>query len=123
MGYRCSTDTAQQCICNYADVTGAVFATDTIAGETVTTISYSVADGGALDDDDTENASIVDPIGPAVLAAPTTGDAGAVDDSETATLEDTGAKTIYAIVTGFGLATISIAVVSHRQRSSYKATK
>ena len=59
----------------YADVTGAVFGTESIGGTTVTTITYSVTDGGPLDADGLANGIIRDPVGPSA-ATPVTGFSG-----------------------------------------------
>ena len=62
----------------YADIPGAVFGQATTGATTVTTLTYSVTDGGPLDDDGTANGTIVDPVGPGVVqgaavTAPNTG--------------------------------------------------
>lgn len=59
----------------FIDVPGATFGTAVVGGRTVTTLRYEVTDGGLLDADATPNGLIVDPAGPAVLAAtaPNTG--------------------------------------------------
>lgn len=65
---------------SFKAVPGAVFGTAVVGGKTVTTLSYSVQDGGTLDADGAANGTIVDPAGPAVLAAataPSTGVASA----------------------------------------------
>lgn len=53
----------------YAHITGAVFGTASVGGHTVTTLAYSVTDGGPLDADGTANGTIVDPAGPGVTPA------------------------------------------------------
>ena len=51
----------------YSDITGQVeFATTKVHGKTVTTISYSIVDGGPLDADGVANGIIHDPAGPAI---------------------------------------------------------
>ncbi len=67
----------------YSNIPGSVFGTATVGGGTVTTLTYSVTDGGSLDADGSANGTIVDPVGPGVLgtssvpasqpAAPNTG--------------------------------------------------
>lgn len=47
------------------------YGTAVIGGTTVTTVSYSVTDGGQYDGDGVANGEILDPIGPTVLAATT----------------------------------------------------
>jgi hypothetical protein len=59
----------------YMSITGAVFSTVTIGGETAVKVVYQVVDGGPLDQDGAADGNIVDPVGPAVLVlgAPNTG--------------------------------------------------
>lgn len=59
----------------YSNVPGAVLGTATVGSTQVTTLTYTVTDGGELDDDGLVNGVIVDPAGPAVLAvtSPDTG--------------------------------------------------
>lgn len=59
----------------YSLIPGAIFTTVTIGGTAKTKLSYTLTDGAALDEDDTANGIIVDPIGlySAVIAAPDTG--------------------------------------------------
>lgn len=66
----------------YKTITDAVFATATVGGTTVTTLSYELADGGELDADSIVNGSIKDPVGPAVaVVATTTTGSGSVKNS------------------------------------------
>lgn len=54
----------------YTDITSSVtFGTATVGSTTVTTVSYTLTDGGFGDDDGVANSRIYDPAGPAVLAA------------------------------------------------------
>jgi hypothetical protein len=53
----------------YEEVSGATINQVTIAGQSVLSVSYTVTDGGPLDSDGTANGVIIDPAGPAVLAA------------------------------------------------------
>ncbi len=59
----------------YTTVSGAVFASKTIGGQHVTEVTYTIKDGGPLDQDGTANGVIVDPAGPAqsTVSAPDTG--------------------------------------------------
>ena len=58
----------------YMDFSSQVtYGTATVGGNTVTTVSYSVTDGGPYDGDGLVNGSILDPVGPTVLGAPDTG--------------------------------------------------
>lgn len=56
----------------YQTVSSATITKTTIGGQPVLVISYQVTDGGVLDDDGSANGVIVDPAGPAVLAASVT---------------------------------------------------
>jgi hypothetical protein len=56
----------------YANIPGAVFATQSVGGTPVTTLSYTVTDGGALDADGLVNGVIIDPVGPGIATASTT---------------------------------------------------
>ncbi len=60
---------------SYQNIPGAVFGVATVGTAQVTTLTYSITDGGPLDADGTANGIIVDPVGPAVLtaSAPDTG--------------------------------------------------
>lgn len=78
--YDTSTWVARKFINNrYSNIVGATFGTATVGGKVVTTMSYSVADGGSMDADGTVNGVIVDPAGPgtngtvATVGAPNTG--------------------------------------------------
>lgn len=51
----------------YTNISGAIFGTSVIGGQTVTTLSYSVTDGGSGDADGIANGIIVDPAGPGIL--------------------------------------------------------
>jgi hypothetical protein len=53
----------------YSDLVDANIGTATVNGNQVTTISYSLKDGGAIDTDNATNSSITDPVGPGVLAS------------------------------------------------------
>jgi len=58
---------------SFTPIPGAVFGTAVVGARTVTTLSYAITDGGPLDEDGAVNGAIVDPAGPAVLAAATPG--------------------------------------------------
>ncbi len=51
---------------SYTTIPGATFGTANIGGATVTTLTYTLTDGSALDTDGVENGTIVDPVGPGV---------------------------------------------------------
>ncbi len=61
----------------YSQIPGATVSQITLDGHTVTKISYTITDGGALDEDGLANGIIVDPSGPAIkmtdVKAPNTG--------------------------------------------------
>ncbi|HYH74591.1 MAG TPA: choice-of-anchor U domain-containing protein [Candidatus Saccharimonadales bacterium] len=59
----------------YMTIPNAVIEKQTVAGATVTKVSYQVTDGGNLDDDGAQNGVIVDPAGLGInsVAAPNTG--------------------------------------------------
>jgi hypothetical protein len=67
----------------YTTITDAVITPMTIGGESVLRVTYTVTDGGALDEDGVANGTIVDPAGIAVLGTTTT--------STTPTTTSTGA--------------------------------
>ena len=57
---------------SYSDMSSAVtYATASIGINSVTTASYSISDGGVLDEDALANGTIVDPSGPALSTLPT----------------------------------------------------
>jgi len=68
----------------YLDVPGAVITETTINGNHALKVTYSITDGGILDDDGLANGTVLDPIGLAVTSA---------------TLASTGQNTIYIIIT------------------------
>ena len=96
----------------YGTIPNAVFGSANVGGTQVRTLSYSLTDGGPLDDDGISNGTIVDPVGPGVsptevIAPPTT--TGATGD-----LPATGSNTstnlfnvLLLIGTGLILKTIS----------------
>ena len=50
----------------YGTIPNAVFGSANVGGTQVTTLSYSLTDGGPLDDDGIANGTIVDTVGPGV---------------------------------------------------------
>ena len=66
----------------YSLIPGAQIGTTTIGGQPAVRIEYFVTDGGALDQDGTANGTIVDPSGPAVLAAVTAPNTGLLPESQ-----------------------------------------
>ncbi len=88
---------------NYVDMTNDVtFGTASIDGNTVTTVEYSVTDGGRYDQDGTANGTIVDPAGPAVLGA--------------SSLANTGASIALGTLTGAGILGAAWAARTKRHR-------
>jgi len=66
----------------YVDLTSIVtFGTATVGADTVTTMEYSIIDGGTYDDDGVANGVIVDPGGPGDATAPIIVSTDPVDDS------------------------------------------
>lgn len=57
---------------SFQQLPGASFGTATVGNKQVTTLTYSITDGGAFDDDGTANGTIVDPVGPATISAAAT---------------------------------------------------
>lgn len=59
----------------YSGIEDKSFSTAVVGSQTVTTLTYQVTDGGALDADGLVDATIIDPVGPAVagVSAPNTG--------------------------------------------------
>lgn len=87
---------------NYREVPGSVISTQTIVGRQALKLTYSITDGGALDDDATANGIIVDPVG---LASVGNG------------LADTGQNQwTYVAVISF-LATIGASVIMLQRRA------
>ena len=75
---------------SYVTFPGATFGTAVVGGRTVTTLSYSITDGGPLDTDGVANGTIVDPAGPGVLSAATGG--SPVTASATPSAPNTGLR-------------------------------
>jgi DNA-binding beta-propeller fold protein YncE len=91
----------------YTDMTGDVtFGTTVIGGVTVTTVTYTIIDGGQYDQDGTVNGTIVDPAGPAVL-----GDQ---------TLAKTGTPTLYVSVAAVTLVITAAVVATRRSTPHYR---
>ena len=121
----------------YGTVPGAAISHQTIGGQAVTVATYSITDGGALDEDATANGTIVDPVGPAVTGTGGTagsdgaagggassaaaGASGAGTAGNGGTLADTGQHMLLAALAAAFVT--AIAVVAHRKLSagSHKA--
>lgn len=93
----------------YSDMTSYVtYGTATINNKQVTTISYTLTDGGPLDEDGTVNGTIVDPAGPAIATATSAPVEEVSSESTVAPVKDALANTGYNII---ALAGVSAAVV------------
>lgn len=53
----------------YTTITGATFSSSTLEGKNVLTMTYSITDGGTLDEDTNANGTIIDPVGLAVASS------------------------------------------------------
>ena len=84
------------------------YTTTQVGPSTVSTATYSLNDGGPLDEDGTVNSRILDPSGPAVAADGTIQDTG---------LSQTGIGSLLAIVAGF----IILAGAYRVQQKEYEA--
>lgn len=96
----------------FKTVTGATVATRVIGGKNVIDATYSITDGGTLDDDALANGEIVDPVG--LAGAITSAPAGS-------SLPVTGADTDLLVGQAFYLLILgsSIVIVARRRRSSF----
>jgi hypothetical protein len=93
----------------YTDMSDDVtFGTESIGGKVLTTVSYTLIDGGQYDQDGTENGTIVDPAGPAVLS-----------DS---TLAETGVNSLSNLIAGLIVISITTYTWSRPRRVQYKLT-
>jgi len=99
----------------YAPVPGVSFAEQTIGGQTVTVVTYSVTDGGPLDTDGAANGTVIDPVGLATAsgAAPETA------DNDT-TLTDTGLNILGTSVIAGALVAVATVVVCRRRAVIYR---
>lgn len=87
---------------SYTDMSSIVtYNTAVVGGQTVTTATYALTDGGPYDEDGIANGTIVDPAGPAVLE-----------------LADTGSSPIYPIIAA-ALILISAHVLQHASQITY----
>lgn len=82
----------------YSAVSGATIERQTIGGQAVLVVSYTISDGGVFDEDGTINGVIVDPVGPALAASGSTVDDGGL----AATGENLGMVIIGAIMVTVG---------------------
>lgn len=104
----------------YQTIEDATIETTTINGRAVLVVSYSITDGGPLDDDETAGI-IVDPAGPAVLAASSNNSGGQnTDESDDLGAPNTGLMrtnmAVYGIAMGAGLVLLIPGIISIRRR-------
>lgn len=79
----------------FQNLPGATFGTANIGGTQVTTMTYTLVDGGPLDTDGVANGRIQDPAGPGVVLAETTdGDTGLGTENE---LAETGTSVVLSM--------------------------
>jgi tellurite resistance protein TehA-like permease len=95
----------------YSDLVNATIGTATVNGNQVTTITYSLTDGGPIDTDKATNGSITDPVGPGILAS--TG--SNIGDGIT-NLVNTGVGVYVIIVTVLTLLTSSSILIYRNKR-------
>ncbi len=91
----------------YSSIEDADIATATIGGHQVTTLTYELVDGGPLDADGSADGDIVDPVGPAVLAAATTPTPTPTPDPN-GPLPDTGTILLSTGILGLAMALIGL---------------
>lgn len=99
----------------YSTITGAVFGTQTINGTPVTTVTYSLTDGGPYDGDGTSNGLIQDPVG---MSVPITSGSASQNSQSGGTLTDTGIDIL--IATGLAIL-FSVGAITTRFIPSKKA--
>jgi hypothetical protein len=100
----------------YTNIPGAVFGTATVGGSQVTTMTYAVTDGSALDADGTVNGTIVDPAGPGVLGASTA--ASTVGVPNTGLAEKEMAVAYLALIVGLGLVVREVYAVHTKRKAA-----
>lgn len=83
------------------------YGTAVIGGKTVTTVSYSVTDGGPYDGDGVANGSILDPVGPTVLA---------VSTPDTGIEKTSNLQLLLLVLAGFGLLVAASVHYAYRTR-------
>lgn len=101
----------------YSTITGAVFGTATVGGTTVTTLSYSVTDGGPLDEDGLANGTIVDPVGPGVQGS--SASPSSVGAPSTGVRPESALSTIALILIGFSMAVLAAYSIFRARNTSH----
>lgn len=113
--YDTSSWQARKFISNaYGAISGASFGTATVGGNQVTTLSYSISDGGAGDEDGAVNGVIVDPAGPGVTSVDGNGQALAGTGMDLKTILT---MTLLLVVVG-GISLV--AAMQHGRRTSMR---
>ncbi len=84
------------------------YGTAVVGGNTVTTVAYSIVDGGAYDGDGLVNGQILDPAGPSLLAEATTTTGGAAGAPNTGLQSTSIWSSAAMLVGGFTLAGLTI---------------
>lgn len=112
--YDTSDWTIRKYINGYQEVQNAIIDTAMVGANNVTTISYEIEDGGELDSDGLANGTIVDPIGPAILADTTD---TTTQNSEANTLPNTGASAIVSIIFGSIIILVALSTLMNRTKT------
>ena len=108
----------------YSRIDSAVFGQATVGSLTVTTVTYTITDGGPLDEDGVANATIVDPVGPAVLANASTttpeNNGNNEQNQNSRSLQETGVKIAGFIAVGVLLTGLAAGSASVTRKNKYK---
>lgn len=97
---------------NYDNLSDGSIATADIGGNTVTTVSYTIQDGGVLDNDNNTNSSITDPVGMGVEASM----GSAIDDAISNMgnrLSDTGDSIWFWAGLALSIIVVTTKMISH----------
>lgn len=99
----------------FGDVPGATLTTEAIGGNSALKLQYSITDGGELDDDQTANGIIVDPIG----LASTHGNTSGTTSGDK--LANTGQNTLVISILAVTTTTVGVALSLRRTKTKYRA--
>ena len=99
----------------YSAVSDVTYGTGVVGSNTVTTVTYTITDGGTNDIDGVANGVIVDPTGPGVAGADTSDSGG--------DLAETGSVAFYAIIGGSAIVITSIAIQTLAKQKIYTRKK
>lgn len=94
---------------------GATLTTEAIGGNSALKLQYSITDGGELDDDQTANGIIVDPIG----LASTHGNTSGTTSGDK--LANTGQNTLVISILAVTTTTVGVALSLRRTKTKYRA--